>query len=201
MLTTLLGWLLTYRYLMLFPIAVIEGPIIAIVAGSLAATGQFNFFFAYFIIIAGDLTGDSIYYALGRYGRSKIVQRWGHRIGLTEARAQKVDNHFDKHADKTLILGKLAFSLEVPVIFSAGLARYPYRRFLGYMTLGAMPKTLSLMLLGYFFGFSIAGAQHSLRYATIGSLAALVILGCLIIIVRFSRRKLMSQAARNNRSR
>src|SRR5262249_14736772 len=124
MLTTLIAWLLAYRYLVLFPIAVIEGPIIAIVAGSLAANNQLNFMGAYLIIIAGDLVGDSFYYLLGRYSRTRTIRFWGHRIGLAEEHARKVDQHFEKHAGKTLFLGKLAFSLEIPVIISAGLARY-----------------------------------------------------------------------------
>ena len=200
MLTAFLTWLLAYKYIVLFPVAVIEGPIIAIICGSLAAAGQFNFVIAYAVTIAGDLTGDSLYYALGRYGRAKLLHRWGHYIGLTEERASKVDRHFGQHASKTLILGKLAFSLEIPVIFSAGLARYPYARFLEYMTVGALPKTLGLMLLGYFFGFSIAGAQHSLRYASLGSIAALVVLGGMIVTIRFSRRKLAAQSARRSKT-
>lgn len=196
MLTTFIAWLLTYKYLVLFPIAVIEGPIIAIICGSLAAAGQLNFAVAYAVIIAGDLTGDSLYYALGRYGRAQVLHRWGHYIGLTEERANKVDRHFGQHARKTLILGKLAFSFEVPVIFSAGLARYPYLSFIEYMAIGALPKTLSLMLLGYFFGFSIAGAQHSLEYASLGSLAMIMVLATMIVIIRLSRRKLAAQSAK-----
>lgn len=190
MLTTLLGWLLAFRYVMLFPIAIIEGPIIAIVAGSLAANNQMNFFAAYLIIIAGDLVGDSIYYLLGRFGRNRSFRIFGRRIGLAEKHTQKVDQHFEKHAGKTLFLGKLAFSLEIPVIISAGIAHYSYLRFIEYMLAGALPKTFGLMLLGYFFGFSIAGATHDLAYASRASLAALLVLVGIIVVVRISRQQL-----------
>lgn len=190
MLTTLLGWLLTYRYIVLFPIAIIEGPIIAVVAGSLAANDQLNFFLAYFIIVAGDLVGDSMYYMLGRFGRNKSLHIFGRRIGLAKEHTRKVDLHFEKHAGKTLFLGKLAFSLEIPVILSAGIAHYPYPQFIKYMTAGVLPKTFGLMLVGYFFGFSIAGAKHDLAYASRASLAALLVLVGIIVAVRISRKKL-----------
>ena len=165
MLTALATWLLAYKYIVLFPIAIVEGPIITIVAGSFAANGQIDFALAYAIIIAGDLTGDSLYYAIGRYGRKNFIDRWGHYIGLTPKRLKRVDQHFLNHAGKTLVLGKLAFSFEIPFIVSAGLARYSYPRFLFYMLCGALPKTLGLMLVGYFFGYSLANARRDLTFA------------------------------------
>lgn len=200
MLTTFLGWLLAYRYLVLFPIAVIEGPIIAIVAGSLAANDQLNFFAAYLIIVAGDLVGDSLYYILGRFGRNKALHIAGHRIGLAKEYTKKVDQHFEKHAGKTLFFGKLAFSLEIPVIASAGIAHYPYINFVKYMAAGALPKTLGLMLIGYFFGFSIAGAKHDLAYASRASLAALLVLLGFIAVVRVSRRQLALRTSKAQKS-
>jgi len=47
MLSTLLqivNWLLAYKYLLLFPIAVIAGPIITVIGGFLSSLGYFNAF-------------------------------------------------------------------------------------------------------------------------------------------------------------
>jgi|GEM_PF-576635 len=165
MLAALVSLFLTYKYLALFPIAVLEGPIIAIVSGSLASTGHLNFLAAYILIVTGDLTGDTFYYLLGRFGRKSILKRWGRYVGLTEDRLQSVDRHYLKHAAKTLIIGKLVFSFEIPVIISAGLARFSFVRFITYMTISALPKTLFLMLIGAIFGISLAGARSGLAYA------------------------------------
>ena len=187
MLTILITWLLAYKYVVLFPIAIIEGPIITIIAGSFAANGQINFVLAYAIIIAGDLTGDSLYYAIGRYGRKNFIDRWGHYIGLTPTRWKRVDHHFLNHAGKTLLFGKLAFSFEIPFIVSAGLARYSYPRFLFYMLCGALPKTLGLLLVGYFFGYSLANARRDLTFAAHVSaviIAVVLILLCTHIVLK-----------------
>ena len=39
---TVISWLLAYRYAILFPLVIIEGPIVTILAGFLASLGQFN---------------------------------------------------------------------------------------------------------------------------------------------------------------
>lgn len=188
MLAATISWLLAYRYLVLFPIAVLEGPIITIIAGSLAANGQINFWAAYAIIIAGDVTGDSLYYAMGRFGRKQFIARWGHYVGLTPERLQKIDRHYLHHAGKTLVLGKLAFSFEIPFIVSAGLARFSYLRFLFYMICGALPKSLGLLLVGYFFGYSLTSAQHDLSFAAHLS-AGLIIAAIIVVGTRWLMRR------------
>jgi len=50
--------LLTYKYLILIPLAVVEGPIITVIAGFLITLGYMNIFLVYLIVIAGDLAGD-----------------------------------------------------------------------------------------------------------------------------------------------
>jgi membrane protein DedA with SNARE-associated domain len=183
MLEAFLAWFLAYKYLVLFPFVFVEGPIVSIIAGSLAANGELNFMVAYVIIIAADEAADSMYYAFGRYGRDRFLKRWGKYIGLGEDKMKKVDKHFLNHAARTLILGKLAFSFEIPFMVAAGLARYPFWRFLLYMVIAAAPKSLGLMLIGYFFGFSIAKAKHDLFVAGLFAFAGLVMIG-LIYLVR-----------------
>jgi membrane protein DedA with SNARE-associated domain len=60
-LTEVVQWLLYYKYFVLFPIMVVEGPIITIIAGFLVSLGHLNGLAAYAVLVAGDVTGDSIY--------------------------------------------------------------------------------------------------------------------------------------------
>ncbi len=195
MVSVLIGWLLAYRYVVMLPIATIEGPIISIVAGSLVASGQLNFFWAYAILIIGDMIGDSIYYAIGRYGRMTFIAKYGHFVGLPPERIEQVDQHFLNHAAKTLILGKLAFSFEIPFMVTAGIAQYSYKRFISFMFAGALPKTLLLMSIGYFFGFSVAGTKHDLAYAS--RIALGVVLSIIVLVIMHT---LIVRRARTHKS-
>ena len=205
MIETALSLVFTYRYVVLYPIAIIEGPIIAILSGSLAANHQLNFFSALFIIVFGDITGDSFYYCLGRFGRQRLISRWGHLIGLNSSRVAKLDKYYESHAARSLILGKLAFSFEIPVLISAGIARYSYPKFIILMALGALPKTLVLMTIGFVFGFSLETAKRDISNAGRLSLTVVGLIIAYLIIKWFSRRRLKavhgySASGRKNRS-
>ena len=54
--------LINYGYFLLFPIAVLEGPIISVIAGFLVLQGYFNILLVYAVMVVADLTGDFLYY-------------------------------------------------------------------------------------------------------------------------------------------
>lgn len=191
---TLLHWLIAYKYAILVPVVFIEGPIATIIAGSLAASGQLNFGLAYLLIVTSDVSADSMYYSLGRFGRKAFVNRWGHRLGLPPERMEKFGAHFDNHAARTLILGKLAFSFEIPFLLTAGMLRVPYLRFLAYITIAALPKSLGLMLIGYFFGFSLTKLSHDVTFIS----HFVFMLGSLIVVVIAAHVALSRWARRSN---
>ena len=141
-----------YGYLILFPIAVIEGPIISVIAGFLVSKGLLNFFFAYLVLLAGDLGGDMLYYAVGRWGGMPFIKRWGPRLGLNPARVAQVDKHFVDHGGKTLLFGKWTQTVGAPILVSAGIVRMPFWKYMWYNTLGSLPKSLLLITLGFYFG-------------------------------------------------
>ncbi|HZL01197.1 MAG TPA: hypothetical protein VFC47_15015, partial [Caulobacteraceae bacterium] len=53
-----------YGYAVLFPVAVVEGPGAAIVAGALVGSGQLDGVTVILMLVAADLVGDALYYAL-----------------------------------------------------------------------------------------------------------------------------------------
>ena len=147
----LIEWLTIYKYFILFPLVVIEGPIVMVITGFLSSTGQLNFFIAYLVIIIGDVVGDSIYYSIGRWGGPQFIGRWGHYIGLNLDHIKKLEYHYDRHTAKTIILGKLAYSMEVPFLIASGLAKVPFLKFMFYVFIPTIPKSLLFVLIGYYF--------------------------------------------------
>jgi len=181
--TTIIQWLLTYKYFILFPVVVVEGPIATIIAGFLASIGHLNLYIAYGLIIVADVVGDSIYYALGRWG-TRFVERWGHYIGLTIERVKKIELHYTHHAGKTLILGKLAHSIEIPFLVFAGIAKVSYRKFLLYVFIPSIPKSLLFILIGYYFGRAFDEINRYLSYTAFIMLAAAIVLVIIYFIIR-----------------
>jgi membrane protein DedA with SNARE-associated domain len=145
-------WILQFKYPLLFPIAVIEGPIVTVIAGFLVSLSKINVLAAFLIIVTGDLVGDTLYYIFGRSGGRRLVKRWGDKFGVPIEKLERIENHFKKHPAKTLAIGKVAHGLGGFFLTAAGLAKMPYSRFLLYNFIPTVFKTFLLLLLGYYFG-------------------------------------------------
>jgi membrane protein DedA with SNARE-associated domain len=178
----MIDWLLAYRYLVLFPIMVIEGPIVTIIAGFLASLDLLNVYVVFGVIIVADLTGDFIYYAIGRWGREGFINRWGKFIGLNAGKVEKVEAHFSKHRKKTLILGKLSHAVGMPILVAAGIAKVPVWEFFWLNLAATVPKSFIFLFIGYHFGQAYVKLDKYLDYFTL----TIVILGIVLALIYFS---------------
>ena len=61
--------LLTYKYLILIPLSIVEGPVLMIVCGPLIVLGILNPLLVYLIIVFGDIVGDFAQYYIGYRGK------------------------------------------------------------------------------------------------------------------------------------
>ena len=83
-----------------------------------------------------------MYYELGYYGRQRLINRWGHFLGITLERVERLEKHFEKHSGKTLIIGKLSHGVGAVVLVAAGIARVPFRKFIWDNFIHSLPKSL-----------------------------------------------------------
>lgn len=174
------AWIVDYKYVVLFPAAVIEGPIVTILAGFFVAHRYMSGLLAYGILVVGDLTGDSLYYALGR---------WGIYRGVKTEQLTTLKKHFAVHSGKTLLIGKLTHGIGAAILMAAGAARVPYSEFLWFNFLGTIPKTLVLLLVGFYFGQAYLQLNRYLNYTALGVviLSTLSLLAYLVMMKRFAK--------------
>ncbi len=180
---TVIGWLLAYRYALLFPLTVIEGPIVTIIAGFLISLGQFNPFITYPLVVLGDVVGDLFMYAQGRWGGKPAVKKWGRVFGIRQNTIERIENHFKKRPGKTLIIGKISHFFGGPILIAAGMAQMPLSEFLWFNFLGTLPKSLLLLLLGFYFGRAYATFDKLFQYAgwAMGGIIVIAIITYIII--------------------
>lgn len=184
--------LIEYKYFLLFPLAVIEGPLVALVAGFLVSIGYMSAIPAYIVMLFGDLIPDSIYYYIGRYGnKMNLIEKYGHKFQLISSNFPLVEKLWKTHPKKMMFFGKLAYGLSIPFLISAGLAKVAFGKFLQY----AIPVTLFqygvIMAVGYYMGYSYTSAKGYVTdaYITIAILVVLLIVGN-IILSRFAKREI-----------
>jgi len=143
-----------YKYLILLPIAIIEGPIITIIAGFLVSLGILNFYASYAIVIAGDVIGDAIYYAIGRFGGRRFILKYGRFIGVTEESVQKAEAVYKDHLGKTIVISKITQAPILAVLVMAGVTKTDFKKFIWIIFLVTLVKALAFLLIGYYFGRS-----------------------------------------------
>jgi membrane protein DedA with SNARE-associated domain len=175
-------FLTKYKYQAIFPIAVVEGPIVTVISGILVARGRLSLLPTFAVVFAGDLISDPALYLLGRFGRHLLKKL--RFIRLPEERLAQVERQYATHPWKTMIMGKLSYGLGSLFIVAAGAGRMPWRKFLLYMATVDAVKSSLLLGLGYFCGRAILHLSGDLKYYAV---AVFVALGCWLFIKR--RRK------------
>lgn len=177
-----------YGYILLFPIAVIEGPIVGVLAGFLAAAGYMNAWIAFWVLVAGDMLGDILYYALGRWGGRALVTRYGAYVGITTDRMEELEAYQHSRSMKVLLLvGKTQPTGSI-ILVAAGIARMPFWDFCWYNLVGTIPKVGILEAAGYFFGDSVSKASDYLDTAGIYSfLIGTLLLGLYFLVRRYTK--------------
>ncbi|MFH0852449.1 MAG: DedA family protein [bacterium] len=185
----ILALLISYRYAVFFPMTVAEGPIVTIIAGFLVTLGYVDFWLIYVLAVVGDVVGDILYYALGRWGSKRIFRR-GSFLGIKAEQLKKVEIHFDVHAGKTLLFGKWTHSVGAIILTAAGMAKMPLNKFVFYNTIGTIPKALALMLIGYYFGRAYQEIDKYFGYASLAMLLLIVVAVAIYISTKRFRKRI-----------
>ena len=148
-----LALLASYGYWALFLIAVVEGPIVTVIAGFLASQGLLDIALVFAVAVLADLIGDLVLYAIGCLGTTPIrAWRYSH---FDHYRIANLRQRFRAQPGRALLFGKLTHGAGFLFLIAAGAEHIPPRTFLWYNLLGTLPKTATFLTLGY-----VAGAAY-----------------------------------------
>ena len=167
----IIPWLLHYKYLALFPLTVVEGPIITVITGFFASLGYINFFIAYVIIVAGDLTGDAFHYYIGRIGGIRFIDKWGKFFGTGKNHIEAIEKQFAKRGSKLLFIGKMSHGVGGAFLIAAGIIKMPFGQYMFSNMLATLIKSILLLIIGFYFGHAyklINSILEKIALATIG---------------------------------
>ncbi|GGG71270.1 membrane protein [Salipiger pallidus] len=172
----------------LAPIAMLEGPIVTVIAAWLANRGLLDVWSVTVVVILADLVGDALFYCLGRWGLHRLPLRWRYRLGLNRARLGQLAGHFHEKGGRTLVFGKLTHSAGAAVLVAAGLAKMPLWRFTWVNLLATVPKSLFFVVIGYAFGAAYSRIDDWIARASLLVLGLLVLGGIVWLLKRTLKR-------------
>jgi membrane protein DedA with SNARE-associated domain len=166
-----------YRYWIIFPIAIFEGPIIIVISGFLVSLGYLNGIVVYCVVLVADIIGDSIYYSIGKYwGKSTWIKKVGKFVGYNEESEKFLEEHFKKHKVKTFLIGKVTHGLGGSIQIASGIAKVRYLEFFWLSILGTAPKALALLLLGFFVGSYYETINNYLQNIALFTISSVLII-------------------------
>ncbi len=180
---SLYSLLYTYKYAILLPLTIFEGPIVNVIAAFLASIGVMNIFAVYAIAVMGDLIGDILYYLIGRLGRHTIIPKYGRYLGITEDRIKFAEEHYKNHLLKTIAISKVAQAPILAALVLAGITKTDFLEFVAVVFLLALPKVLLFSIIGYYFGRSYVLIGQYLDNSVLAASIILVIVGIVYYII------------------
>lgn len=165
-----------YKYWVIFPVVVFEGPIITILSGFLVSLGVLGGVLSYVLLLIGDVLGDIMFYFIGKYSRTfSLAKKITTFLGYTEEREKFLQRHFDTHAHKTFLVAKFSQGVGSTVQMTAGMTGFDLRRYIWISIVGTIPKTFILMLIGYYMGGSYIKINEYLDSVALASVSVLII--------------------------
>ncbi len=188
-LTDLSAFITAHGPLLILPLAVIEGPIVSILAGVLCAQALMDWRVALPLLVLGDLIGDGVYYAVGRYSQGWL-HRMAPRLGIPGAAAPALTERVAGHATRMLLIGKWTHAIGAVVLVAGGAARVPFWRFLAINTLATLPKTAILLGAGIW-----AGSHAVSLFARFGAVVPILLVIGAAAVIWLLRRPVQDPAA------
>jgi membrane protein DedA with SNARE-associated domain len=150
--SNMVQWTLVHGYWLMLIAMIIEGPIVTSAAAFATVSGYFNLYYIFILSLLGDLIGDIVYYAMGYWGRMKLVERFGHKFGLSKERLEKIDGLLNNHPIKTLTAIKLNPLTPLPGLMLVGASKMPLKKYVVISLAVTMPKSILFIVMGYYFG-------------------------------------------------
>lgn len=170
-------------YFLLAILAVFEGPLTTLTGAAIASTGALNPILVFLSVAGGNLTGDSFWHLLGRFGKASWITAYGRRVGMNSNQLEWLERNVIKHTSKVLLITKATSTLIIPALITSGLTRTPWRRWFPPVLAGEIVWSGSLVLIGYLAAMAIPQVVQGIQI--LPTIAFLAIVG--ILAFRFYR--------------
>jgi membrane protein DedA with SNARE-associated domain len=160
-----LTFVVSNGYSLIFLIMVFEGPIITTAASFAAEMGYLNIFIILGLALLGDMTGDILFYSLGRYGGNSFVRKYGKYIGIKKSTILLLEKGLKKHFVKTFAFVKFAPLIPPAGLMAMGILKTPPKKFIIYSFIITLPRSIFFTALGYFSAMASVNVTHYLKLA------------------------------------
>src|SRR4051812_3468022 len=168
------------------------GEFTVILGGVIAGEGTISIIPLIGIVWFCAIAGDSVSFLIGHKVGRQFLLKHGPKLRITEERFGLVEDYFDRHGGKTIVIGRFLGFVRPLAPFIAGSSRMRYGTFLPYSVVGTGLWGTTFCLLGYIFWRSFDKVSKIAGRATL----ALGILAVVIGGIVYARHRLKDPAER-----
>ncbi len=179
--THIFNYILTLKYFAIFSGSFVEGPTIGLIVGFLVKANYISPLPGYFAHVSGDFAADCLYFSMGYFGWNRLSHITKKLLKPSTAECEIFKKKVEHNFASIIILGKITHVIGLPILFAAGLARYPWYRFVILDLAATLIKSAILIFLGYHFVRLWQKVDNMLAY--LGLMGILITLTCLAYLV------------------
>lgn len=171
--------------------APIGSEIVLPVAGGLTATGHLPFLWLTIVVsVAGELAGESIAYAVGRFGGVPAIERFGKYVGLHHQHLVRVHGFFERYGTFAVFICRFLPFIRGIAGFPAGIAEMNLAHFYLWTLLGSLLFCTALIALGQALGGHLDDILPLLhRGGALVAVAAVAAIAIAFVVIRVRARK------------
>ena len=178
----------TSKYALLFFACFFEGTIAMMAGGLLWSIGAVAFWPMYLTLLAADVSSDTCWYLVGRFGTRTFAQKWGNVFGFGPQDLERVEHRFKRYDIQIIILSKLTmgFGLAIPTLITAGTLHVPYPRFLTINTIGAFIWVFAMVMAGAYIGETFRPLTLSQQIGV-----SIIMIGISLLALRYAQQRIV----------
>ncbi len=147
---------------------VAPGETAVVLGGVVAAQGEISLALMLLIAWSAAALGDLVSFVLGRRLGRRFLLSHGPRLGVTAPRMRRVEDFYDRHGPKAILVGRFVGIVRAVAPFLAGSSGMRLRAFLPWSLLGTALWSSAFTLVGYAFHRSFATAADTLTHGAFG---------------------------------
>jgi membrane protein DedA with SNARE-associated domain len=157
--------------------------------------GDLNFALALGAATLGSVIGNAMLYVVFRRGGRPLVARHGARVGATPERLERLEDWMGRYGSATVLIARAVPLARSAVSVPAGLARFPFWRFIVLTAIGSAIWNGALIGAGWALGDAWQRVEERVSGATIGVLVAAVVVCAVWYLIARRRRRARREPA------
>lgn len=170
--------------------APVGSEIVLPAAGALAATGHLSsVWLAIVIAVIAELVGQSIAYAVGRFGGRPFVERYGKYVRFHHAQMERVEAFFNRYGKFAIFICRFVPVIRGIVGIPAGIAEMPLGAFYLWTLAGSLCFCGGLILLGNALGTHSHEVIDTVRKYAVLIVALAVVAGVAFMFLQSRRAR------------